>query len=493
MGLGTARFPIKNAADTAGIEKTAQLVLEALKSGINYIDTSYPYSGGGAHKALNLAFKQAKSTYSVTVKVIYQSDKTGDEARRRVESQLESLGISKTAFLLCWSIPSYEQFTEIMRKGGVYEGALKLKDEGIIDHICCSLHAPANDSIRIIESGVFEAVTVSFNFTNAMQTIPILDAALKHDVDVAVMNPLGGGGIVQNSSFFSFAQTSGENIVSAALCFAKSHPAVKVVLSGLSNVQELEENLQVVTKKNVEPDSERMIRVINKVKDIDGFCVNCHYCDGCPAQIPVSELMDKHNRLLFGTVSTQDYRRSDEELLQNINLFYGQAQAESDHGWFPISPVNPCIQCGECEKKCTQKLNIIKSIDDIYKRADKCGFSLQAREIRIKRILHDKGYKKVGLYPKDRFADMVIKLYEMSCGSPTFDWLAFNSDPTMWGRESDGLTVHAPSSIEELKPDVIIVCNYTYQEEIYTDLQRFIVNGIKIIKLHNEADIPWVF
>jgi ferredoxin len=203
--------------------------------------------------------------------------------------------------------------------------------------------------------------------------------------------------------------------------------------------------------------------------------------------------MDRRNRLLFGDISTQDYRRTDEKLIENINLFFGQAQAENSGEWFPMSAKNPCTRCGECEMKCTQKLRIIECIDDIYKRAGKCGFSLEAREMRLKELLRNKGYKKVGLYPKDRFADMIIKMYGQFWGKPEFEWVAFNSDSSMWGRISDGLTIHAPGEIANIKPDVIIVCNYTYQEEIYTDLQRFQADGIDVVKLHDESYVPWVF
>jgi len=63
----------------------------------------------------------------------------------------------------------------------------------------------------------------------------------------------------------------------------------------------------------------------------------------------------------------------------------------------------------------------------------------------------------------------------------------------MWGRVSDGLMIHAPSEISQIKPDIIVVCNYTYQEEIFRDLQHYDDTGIKIVKLHRETDVPWVF
>jgi predicted aldo/keto reductase-like oxidoreductase len=494
MGLGTSRLPIKSPNDTEGIEKSAMLILDALDAGVRYIDTAYPYAAGGAHAALKLAFAQTSKPYSVTVKVLHQTDKTADEARRRAEHQLTSLGIDKAAFFVCWCIPGYGQFREIMRKGGVYDGAQKLKDEGLISHICCSLHASASDSIKIIESGVFEAATVSFNLANAIGIIPVLDAALKHQVDIAVMNPLGGGGIPQNPAFFAFAQATGEDTVTAALRFAKSHPAVKIVLSGISNIRELAENHQALAEKSAEPDSGRLVRVINNIKDIVGYCVNCRYCEGCPANIPIAKIMDRRNRLLFPDIVTQDYRRTEAGLLQNINLFFGQAHMEDSGEWFPVSSENPCVQCGQCEKKCTQKLPIIESLKDMYNRAEKCGFSLKAQETRLRELLGDKNFKRVGLYPKDRFADAVMKLYEKFFGKPDFEWIVFNSDPTMRGRVSDGLVIHSPDEIPAIKPDIIIVCNYTYAEEIYNDLRHFQEEaGTEIVKLHRENDVPWVF
>ena len=493
MGLGTARLPITGSNDASGIEKSAQLICDALDAGVNYIDTSYPYSAGGAHPALKLAFERTSKPYSVTVKVIYQSDKTADEARRRVEMQLETLGIDRAAFFVCWSIPSYEQFVEITQKGGVYDAALRLKNEGLIEHICCSLHASTADSVRIIESGAFEAATVSFNFTNAIQTLPVLDAALKHNVDIAVMNPLGGGGIVQNADIFSFTQAKGENVVTAALRFAKSHPAIKIVLSGVNNENELKENIKAFIEESTEPDAKRLIRVTNKVKDIDGFCVNCHYCDNCPVEIPVSELMSKYNCLLFGHTTGQDYRRTNIELLQNINLFFSQSHLEGNKEWFPVSAENPCIRCGQCEEKCTQKLKITESIENMYIRAGKCGFSRRLREERLRELIFDKAYKRVGLYPNDRFANLVIKLYEQFFGKPDFEWVTFNSDSAMVGRVENGIKVHAPSEILTIKPNIIIVCNYGYEEEIHNSIKHYEKDGIKTVKLHRRTDVPWVF
>ena len=493
MGLGTAHLPIKNAKDKDGIVKSSELILYALEAGINYIDTSYPYANGGAHAALKLAFAQTNKPYGVTVKVIHQSDKTADEAIRRVESQLTAMGIDRATFFVCWCIQNYKQFTEIMTKGGVYDGAIKLKQQGIIDYICGSLHTSPEDSIKIIQSGVFEAVTISFNLANAVQTIPVLDEAIKCNIDVAVMNPLGGGGIPRNPHFFSFAQSQNESTVMAALRFANVHPAVKVVLCGSGSRAEFIENQTAFTEPSAESDADRVVRVLKRVKDIKGFCVNCHYCDVCPADIPVSKIMNTRNRLLFPNITTQNYRRNDSELLQNINLFQGQTYSEDSDDWFPESTDNPCVNCGACEKKCTQNLNIVTCIADIYARASKHGFSAKTHKDRLYEILVNKEYKRVGLYPKDRYADLIINLYNRYFGTPSFEWIAFNSDPNMWGRRDVNVTIYNPKEIPVLKPDIIIVCNYTYDTEIYNDLQHYKTEGIEVIKLHKEKDMPWLF
>ena len=490
LGLGTGRFPISGPDDTGGIEKSAKLALKALNMGVNYIDTSYAYSAGMSNTALKLAFTQFKKPVAVTLKVMHSMDKTADEARKRAEIQLESMGIDKAAFFVCWTIPTYEVFQDIMRKGGIYDGALKLKNEGLIDHICCSLHTSQEEAIKIIESGAFEGATISHSLLSALQSTAILDAALKNKVDIAVMNPLGGGVIAQNPEFFSFARSGTENTITAALRFVKAHPAVKIILSGCSEERELDENNAAITEPSAELDNKRLERVLTSIKSIDSFCVNCHYCDVCPKGVPVSELMSKRNTLLFE--SQERYNRTDPELLRNISLFYSHSHLGTDE-WFPDSPQNPCIRCGKCEDRCTQKLKIMDSIEDMYNRAGEVSYTVQSRKERVEELLVNKNYKKVGLYPNGGFANMIMEIYKDNWGEAPFKWVQFNSDPKMWGQFMGGLPIHAPDEISALKPDIIIVPTYRHDKVIYESLMHYEDEGIKIVKLHRKSDVPWVF
>lgn len=491
LGLGTTRFPISGPDDEAGLERSVKLAVQALDAGVNFVDVGYNYSAGMAPQILREAFRQTKAPFSVTAKVMYGMDRTAGDARKRVELYLRAMGLEKAQFFTCWTIWNYQTFEQIMQKGGIYEGALRLKEEGLVDHICCSLHAPPEDILKILEQDVFEGITISYSMLNAASMQPVLDMARQKDVGVAVMNPLGGGIIAQNPGYFSFARAknSEESTVCAALRFAKAHPAVDILLSGVSSEEELQENLRAMKETDPEPAADRLARVLSEVSGLKGFCTGCKYCEGCPKGIPTHQIMRARNALLFDPIASYN-RQGPEELLYNIQVF---RKLLHDDSWLPDTAANPCIQCGHCERSCTQKLEIIRGVADIYKRAEDSFFSKQAHKERLAELLRNKGYKRVGLYPNGGFAYTIMKLYEESFGEPDFEWMLFNSDPKMWGQKADGYTICAPSQIPEHKPDLLLICTYKFDQGILESLQPFIEQGIRVEKLHRPYEIPWVF
>jgi len=491
LGLGTNRFPVKGPDDYNGIEKSVKIVLRALERGIDYIDVGYNYSIRMAPLILREAFNQIKRPFFVTAKVSHNEDKTADDARKRVEIYLKTLGLEHISYFTCWCIWSYDEFQKIMAKGGIYEGGLKLKDEGIIDHICCSLHAPPEDMIKIIESGAFEGVTVSFSLMNAKRMLPVLDTAKRNNVSVAVMNPLGGGTIAQNQKFFSFAcgEYDEGNTIHAALRFVYAHPAVDIVLSGASSEEELLDSLSVFESESPEPPDKRFSRVMSNASEIKGFCTGCRYCEGCPKGIPTADIMQARNILLFDPF--ESYNRSGpDRLLYNLQIM---RKLHFDNSWLPESMDNPCVQCGRCENACTQNLNIIDGVADIYQRIDETGYSKKAHVNRLQELLVNKGYKKVGLYPSGGYTNQIISLYKECFGAPDFEWLLFDSNPNIWGQSVNGLPIHAPTDISLIRPEIIIIDTYRFDIEIEESLKPYSDEGIRIEKLHREQDVPWIF
>ncbi len=491
LGLGTSRFPVSGPNDTAGIEKSVNIVLRALNAGVNYIDTGHNYSAGMAPRILKEAFQQTDRPFDTTVKVQYGEDLTADDARRRVEQHLKAMGLEKAEYFVSWSIWSWQDFQHITEKGGIYDGALKLQKEGIIKHICCSLHAPPEDMIRIIESGAFEGITVSYSLLNATSMDPVLQAAQKRKIGVAVMNPLGGGLIAQNRSYFSFACGEGDhaNTVHAALRFVKAHPAVDIVLGGVNSEEELADSLDLFSAHDPELPEIRRKRVMAKVSDLKGFCTGCKYCVGCPKGIPTHSLMQARNALLFAPTASYN-RQEPEELLYNLQIF---RKLYYDEDWLPDSAENPCVQCGKCEKACTQNLSIIQGVADIYHRAEQTGYTKAAHKERLQELLWGKGYHRVGLYPSGNFFRKIIRAYEAFFGKPDFEWLLFNSDKKTWNSKEGEFIIHAPTDIPQLHPDIILISTYRFDEEILESLRPYEKMGILIKKLHREQEVPWIF
>jgi predicted aldo/keto reductase-like oxidoreductase len=489
LGLGTNRFPINSHSNPSEVDKSVEIVLHALDAGIKYIEVAHTYSKGLAQFILKQAFAQTIHSYCVTVKSKYGLDKTEDDAKKRCEDALVNMGIDHASFFVCWSIMSYDEFTLIMQKGGIYDAAVKLRNEGIINHICFSTHAPVPDIIKILETDAFEGVTLSFSLLNSNVMLPVLDKAQELGIGVAVMNPLGGGVIPQNRDFFSFVCNENENnTVHAALRYIKAHPAINIVLTGPASIQELDENLAAFNGKSQEPDVERIRRVNARLHGLKNFCTGCNYCVDCPQEIPISAIMQSRNTLLFQPVKA--YNRDDSELLYNIQLFRKLAM---NFSYMPDTPENPCTKCGQCEKKCTQNLNIIDMLDDTYKRMNKVNFSLSGRHRRLEILLHGKDIKKVGFYPSGGYMIFVLELYRKFFGEPKFNYVLFDSNPAMWGKTAAGKEIYPPSYIIEAAPDIILISNYNYDHEIYESIKQFTDNGIEILKLHELNDVPWVF
>ena len=490
LGLGTNRFPALNINDEAGLACSVQLVLHALDSGVNYIDVAPGYSRGTAYQVLRHAFNQTSKPYHVTLKSRLDTDKTADAVRRQAEFSLKAMGINKASYAVSWSIFNYNEFEHIIKKGGPYEGMQKLKDEGIVNYICFSTHAPVPDIIRILKSGAYEGMTISYSILNSIHMQEVLDTAIQYNIGIVSMNPLGGGVIPQNREYFNFVCGEGEkNTVQANLRYISAHSAVKVVVAGPSSIEEFNENLSAFTEKNLETSFKRIRRVNLSLKNICNFCTGCNYCvTDCPQSIPISSYMQSLNALLFKPVIA--YNRIEPELLKNIQLF---KKLFMDFNIIPETLNNPCIKCGLCESRCTQKLDIINSLDDMFERIKKCNFSQESHKNILDKLLNNQGYKKVGIYPSGGYFAWVKEKYRLFFGEPEFEWILFNTDPAVWGTMQNKHSIYSPQRINELQPNVILICNYIYSDEIYNSIINYEKDGIRILKLHDTNSVPWLF
>lgn len=486
MGLGTNRFPVKGPDDEEGIEKSVSLVVAALEAGVSYVDVFKNYSRTMAPEILRRAFLRTKARRHVTVKASLLVNKSSDDAFRCIESVFDSLGINHAFCFMAYNVKSYDEIIAIRQKGALYEGAVEAKKRGLVDHVCFSTHMPPKDIIRTIEDDMFEGVTISFSVLNSMTMQPVLEAAQRHGTGVVVMNPLGGGFVSKNEEYFSFLKGGDDrSVAEASLRFVYAHPAVKVVLSGISSMAELTENFASFREPSDEKPKERIFRVNASLKGMEGICTGCRYCDGCPKNVPIYEIMQAYNTTFFPRTETY-HGRSDPEFLKMAGIW---RYLKKNFDFLPETPENPCIKCGRCEKKCSASLPIIKRLEEVYDLFDRAGFSKQAQLNRLRELVGE--CRKVAFYPGgDNTAYVIERLYE-AFPKEQFEISVFDTNPATWGMKTGGIVVRNPEEILSNNPEIIIVSHHIYQEEIYQGLVLRIHDAVPIVKLYRDNDVPY--
>ena len=486
VGMGTSRFSFQQVQTTEGIEECAQVIIEASRAGVNFFDSAATYSAGHCEQILRLALPHIKNEYHICGKSSCYEQKSKDAFLRHLESSLRNIGIDHFDFYYMWNVKSWEQFEFIVSSDGPYEGALEAKQQGLIRHICFSSHAPAPDAIKIIESGMFEGVTVSYSLLNAQENEPVLRAAQKNGLGVSIMNPLGGGIIPQNSSLFQPCLLPGDqNVIDAALKFIYADPAVSTILCGIHTRYELDSNISSLNSADSYTPKERL-QSLQGLQSFPSFCTRCNYCKDCPANIPISKLMSAYNQIKFNSDSCF-FNRTSPELIKYINFF-----KQLDGIYTFETAENPCIKCQRCQKICTQHLPIIQTLDEIYHWVDKTCSSIAGRKARLHSLLSP-SYTRVGFYTAGFYTSFIINMYKSFWGDFPFEVYIFDSNPQKWGQQYlESFYIQSPLDIPKADLDVIIISNYIHSESIYKDLtSQFPMQ--KIQKLHSEWDVPWTF
>ena len=287
------------------------------------------------------------------------------------------MGLSSISFLNMWAIMNLDQYYKIIQKGGPYDGALYAKKLGLVDHIVCSTHCIPDDIITIINEGLFEGITISFNALNYNSMLRVIEAAVDKNMGIVTMNSLGGGIIPQNPNYFSTLKESvDESIPIAALRFNASFAGISVVLSGMSSLSEVEENTKSFNTEIDLVNRRAEDRFHTKVKISDFLCTGCGYCEKCPVNISISKYMQSYNYRFFPTTDflgqsmtwLEDDRRIANDVFQRLRVNFGIV---------PESIINPCINCKQCENLCTQHLPITDRLSEMYDWSKRYNYSFQ--------------------------------------------------------------------------------------------------------------------
>ena len=346
IAFGGMRF-----AKPDDIDLSAQVLCHAHSKGINYFDTAPFYCEDKSENIFGHAFKQLpRDSFYVSTKC---SEPTGEKMQASIERSLQRLNVDCIDFFHVWCLLRPNQLQERI-DGGAVAAVMKAKEQGLIKHVVVSTHLSGEDIAKVLDSGLFEGMTIGYNAINFPFRAKALDAALKHNVGVVTMNPLGGGVIPRNAERLSFIKSpQDKDVVQAAIRFNISQPAITAALVGFGNVDEVDQ--AVAAADNFTPYT---VEHIEKVKShitasFEGFCTGCGYCLPCPADIEIPKLMDAYNLRILG--------ENDLGVTNRLKWHWS------------LSPdvAAGCLQCGECENQCTQHLPIRERLEAIAAMAQK--------------------------------------------------------------------------------------------------------------------------
>lgn len=346
LGFGGMRFRREEYEKDPGI--CAEVVRYASEKGINYFDTAPDYCDDKSELIFGKAFENMPNPFYVSTKSMILFDKTADDVRRRCETSLKRLNVGKIDFFHMWCVLNLGQYRRVMAPGGPYEGAMKLKEEGLIGHICISTHANGPEIREIVGQGGYDGILLGYNVSNFAFRQEGLKAAYEKGMGVVTMNPLGGGLIPQNPQFFSYlSDGTTDTPVQAALRFNMSHKEIAVTLSGMGTKAEVDEN--TAAAQNLTELTEEKLEELKQHLNasMDKLCTGCGYCDSCPAGIPIPKMMDAYNaKIITGR---------DEAVTNRLNHHWGIKKKTA----------GKCTRCGQCERLCTQHLPIIERLAEI--------------------------------------------------------------------------------------------------------------------------------
>ena len=358
LGFGCMRLPMVLADGKMKVDEDQSIAMlqRGIDLGINYFDSGYIYSDGQSERILGKAITDRRKDVIISTKCPGQFVRKHGDYTRILEEQLVRLGTDYIDFYHFHGI-NYESFMEIDKNFGWYAEALKAKESGLIRHISFSFHSrdflsPAPDNmIKLIDTGYFESILCQYNVLDQSND-RAMEHAKKKGLGVVVMGPLGGGRISGMPE--AVASELGINVSASAelgLRFVASNPNVDIILSGMSSISELEENVGYVS--NIEPLSMNEIDGISKMMEENKrlselYCTGCNYCLPCPQEVNIPyifQMMNYHK--IYGI---KDYAR--------------KCYSEIGSGWIRGKKADSCNECGECEKKCPQGIKIREQLKE---------------------------------------------------------------------------------------------------------------------------------
>lgn len=356
LGFGAMRLPMKDVGEKSYVDedKAVPLIHKAFEQGVNYMDTAYGYCEGHSEIAVGKALKGWRDHVYLSTKLPLWNVKGQSDYRRLLEEQLKKLDVDWIDFYHFHGL-SKDSFENLILKHNLLEEAVKAKEEGLIRYISFSTHEKSENIKVLIDVGIFSSMLCQYNLLDRSSEEGIAYAKEK-GVGTVIMGPVGGGRLgVPSQAIQQMIPGGVKTTAEIALRFVLTNPNVDCALSGMSTETMLEENAAVASNGQL-LSREEMALIAQALEEnrrlSELYCTGCDYCMPCPAEvnIPVNfRLMNYHK-----VYNLTDYARSE----------YNQI---GTNPWVKGKKAEACVECGLCEEKCPQNIEIRKQLKETAK------------------------------------------------------------------------------------------------------------------------------
>ncbi len=369
LGFGMMRMPLTDPNNEASvdIEHVKKMVDLFMENGFTYFDTAIMYNGCVSQRVLKEAVvdRYPRESFQVATKMHSDYFKTMEDVERIFDEQLEQTGAGFFDYYLLHGISAlnYQTFEDL----GCFRWIVDKKEKGLVKNIGLSFHDTADVLDKILsEHPEMEFVQIQLNYldweSEWIQSRKVYETCVKHGKPVIVMEPVKGGtlaNVPEEAEKLLKAAAPDMSVPSWALRFAASQEHVMMVLSGMSNVEQMRDNISCM--KEFQPLNEEELELTRRVAEIINDqiaipCTACAYClEGCPMNIPIPKYFSMYN---------EDMREDLEQKGWTANTTNYDILATS------FGKAGDCIACGQCENICPQHLSIIELMKTVSEHFD---------------------------------------------------------------------------------------------------------------------------
>ncbi len=350
LSFGAMRLPQDD-------DEAVRIMQRGLDLGINLIDTALVYGNGRSERLVGQAIKGRRDQVYISTKNPLR-DTTAKGWRERLEQSLANLDVDYIDFYVLYHDTRWERFDKEFRvPGGPLDEAFKARDEGLIRHFTFSSHDTPENIRKLIDTGLFEGMIVQYNLLDRRNE-EVIAYAHEKGMGVQIMGPVGGGRLGMPSHKLQSVLPGISSTVELALRFVISNPAVTTAMSGMSTMEQVEENCRIAANAGPLSEEERLavLKMLDENRRLaELYCTGCGYCMPCPQGVGIPQCFEA---MILEKVWG---------LTQLAKNKYRQIQ-EGKVKWqdMVVKAADACVECGQCEEKCPQNIPIIQQLKETH-------------------------------------------------------------------------------------------------------------------------------